>query len=66
MSVAGVAKLFLYKGQRVSVSGSAGQELNWPSRLYSPSPGLPSVGWKYSLMGPISFQLHVQPCMLAA
>lgn len=28
MSVAGVAKLFLYKGQRVSVSGSAGQELN--------------------------------------
>lgn len=28
MSIAGVAKLFLYKGQRVSVSGSAGQELN--------------------------------------
>lgn len=66
MSIAGVAKLFLYKGQRVSVSGSAGRELNPALPPLCAVPRLLSGGRKCSLMGPSSFQLHVQACMLVA
>lgn len=67
MSIAGVAKPVLHKGQGMTVPGVAGQEhILAPQPLLTVSWSSASVGWRCSTVGGISFQVHVHLCTLVA